>query len=189
METQTTFLPDTTLDRLVHFAQHEVLLATQDQFVIDTIITTNKLTRYLLTSTTATQDTILTGTVGLVVYKAETNAGGSETALRYLPPELVGQTNEGSTPATYTLLGRNLVLGASPGGSDTLFVYMNIVPRDLSADATKLTVAKEDQFAVALYAAMLVSLRDKQLQAAQLYQGLYQAHITNKRPTTPVEEQ
>ena len=187
-EDRSASIMDTTLNRLVHFAQHETMLALMGHsaWVIDTITTTNTITRYLLTHTSATpQDTVLTGHIGAVIHKQGTQAGGNETALRFIPPELIGHTLEGVNPATYSLIGRNLLLGRSPSGSDSLFVYMYRVPRDLSANTTALTVAKEDQFAVVLYASMLASLRIGDLQGARFYQELWANHINKKKPGVP----
>jgi hypothetical protein len=181
------YLPDTTLNRMIHFAQHETMLALKEKTsaVCTTLVTTPSTTRYIISKTT---DTVLTSVVSLVLYKDMTAAGGEERALSYVPPELIGQIGSGESPAHYTVVGRYLVLGKSPIGSDTLYVCMSRVPRDLSAIGTLLTVAKEDQSAVAFYAAMLASLRDKQVATAQLYWQMWQAHVGMKGYAVPPEQ-
>lgn len=179
-EPQVTYLPDSTLNRFVNYGQHLTMLALSEKtsVVVDTILTTVGRLRYELAPTApnpATVDTIMASRVATVISKGSTASGSEEVALAYIPPDLLGKPQSGTVPAFYSVIGRNLLLGKSPLAGDTLFVYMVRVPRDLSADATLLSVSKEDQLAVALSACVFASLRDKQVTAAQQYWQLWQA--------------
>lgn len=177
-EPGTTYLPDSALVRIVNYSQQTLMLAMRERtsVIIDTFLTTTANLRYYLRDTKATSDTVMASRVAMVIQKASTASGGEEVALAYIPPDLVGRPQSGTVPAFYTVVGRELILGKSPLGGDTLFVYMTRVPRDLTADATALSVSKEDQPAVIYLSAALAMLRDRQIQAAQIYWQLWQAH-------------
>ena len=181
-EPTTTYLPDSTLNRFINIAQNQTMLALREKtsVIIDTIVTSPSRLRYYLADTKATSDTVMAGRVAMVIQKDATAIGGKERALGYLSPELVGQTMQGPTPGFFTVMDRHLILGESPYGGDTLFAYMGRVPRDLSSATTALTVSKEDQVAVALYASFLVYMRDHQIQMAQRMFEAWQAHVAMK---------
>lgn len=179
-EPQTTFLADSTLNRFVNYGQHLTMLALGERtsVVIDTFITVTGRLRYeMVNVAVTTSDTIQASRVAAVIQKSVSAAGSEEVALAYIPSDLLGKPQSGVVPAFYSVLGRNLLLGKSPNGGDTLFVYMLRVPRDLTTDATLLSVSKEDQLAVALAACVMWDMADNQIQRAQLRWQLWQAAI------------
>jgi len=181
-EPSTVYLADTTLNRMINFAQHDVMLALTENtnVIIDTVVTSPTMLRYYLKDTKATSDSIIASRIAAVIHKDNTASGGKERALAYVPPQTLGRTGAGEVPAFYTVVGRNLLLGESPLGGDTLFLYMLPIPRDLSSGTTALSVAKEDQFAVILYSSALAMARDKQYSQAKMYWDMFNFHLGTK---------
>lgn len=183
-EPSTVYLPDSSLTRMVNSAQTETFLALKHftGVTIDTFITSVNTVRYYLKNVATTRsDSVQSGSVAAVIYKDVNAAGGNEKALEYTVPELIGKYQTGTIPSHYTVLGRHLVLGKSPLGGDTLFVYMNRVPLTMSSDGDSLNVAQEDKEAVAWYAAALALAADKQYQGAAFYFQLWDRHVNNKK--------
>lgn len=183
LEEVTAYLPDTTLNRFINYAHREVktVLGGKTAIVFDTVITTTGVIRYTLTPANASS---VSGRVSLVVLKESDLQGGEQHALQEVPPEIIGKTGESTEPGTYAMLGQTLVLGKSPQGGDTLFVYLTTVATDLSADGTALEVAEEDELALAWLASALVLMRDKQYEGAQSMVELYRMHISSKMTAT-----
>lgn len=186
-EPSTTYLPDTALVRIVNYAQQMTTVALREKttMVIDTIVTSVARLRYPLNPSTV--DSTIAGRVAMVIQKEPTASGGKEKALAYLPPELVGQTLASTVPSFYTVIEKHLILGESPLGGDTLFVYVNRAGKNLDADTTALRISKEDQAAVIYLSCALVCLRDKQVQQAGFYWQLWQAH-TGFKGYPPMQE-
>lgn len=192
-EPSKTYLADTALTRMVNMAQYQTAIALKHftGVTIDTFTTTvNNLRYYLKNVATTRSDTVMAGSVGAVIYKESSPAGGGEHALTYVAPELLGNIGSGELPSHYTVLGRHLLLGKSPLAGDTLFVYMHRVPLNMTADADSLIVSQEDKDAVAFYAAALAMAGDHQYQAAAFYLQLWDRHVGNKKILTePKKEQ
>jgi hypothetical protein len=83
--------------------------------------------------------------------------------------------------AFYTVIGRQLLLGRSPTGGDSLFVYLLRVPKDLDNDTVNVSVAKEDQTAIVLLASAWVAMRESQIERATLLYRMYSDHVALKR--------
>lgn len=177
-EPRTAFLVDTALIRMVNYAQITTMVALKEKTKVrqDTLVTSPARVRYYMANTQDLADSIMSGSLAMVILKEATAIGGKEYALAYVPYEMVGKTLADGGPAFYTVVNRQIILGQSPYGGDTLIMFYNVVPKLLDTDSTDLTVAPEDQPAVIYMAAMLASLADKQVQVAQLYWNLWQAH-------------
>jgi len=183
-EPSTIYIGDTTINRMLNYAQQEAMIALGERSTvrIDTIVTTANVLRYELAHTgTSPIDTIMSGRVAGVTVKDAAAAGGQEHALSYIPPELIGKPGTGTMLAYYSIAGRNLLLGKSPTGGDSIFVYMLRVPKDLDNDTVKVSVAKEDLVSVVLLASAWCAMRDMQTDRAQLFYKMYSDHVALKR--------
>lgn len=183
-EPSVTYVGDTTINRMLNYAQQEAMIALGERSTvrIDTIVTTANVLRYTLLHTgDAPVDTIMSGRVAAVTVKDAAAAGGQEHALSYIPPELIGKPGTGTMLAYYSIAGRNLLLGKSPTGGDSVFVYMLRVPKDLENDTVKVSVAKEDLVSIVLLASSWCALRDMQTERATLLYKMYSDHVALKR--------
>lgn len=190
-EPSTTYLVDTALSRMVDFAQKTTMLALKEKTKVrqDTLVTSPARVSYYMANTQDAADSVMAGGLAMIILKEATAIGGKEYALAYIPYEMVGKTLSDGGPSFYTVVNRQVILGQSPYGGDTLILFYNVVPRNLDNDTTSLTIAREDQPAVVYMACMISALADHQYQGAQLWWNLWQAHTGFKGYPPNKEEQ
>lgn len=172
-EPTTTYLPDSLLNKFVNVAHRETMLALGSATVIslDTIVTTARVTRYTLNTDCSS--------IYTVVFKKLT---GEERSLAPISPEQMGKIGQDQSPNYYFNPGQYVILGQSPEGGESLFVYYNPVAVNLTADTSSLQNDDDDDQAVVWLAAMMVLERDKQLEEAQAMRQLWEAHVRMKLP-------
>ncbi len=175
-EPQTKFLDDTTAARFLNYAQRETQLAlmSKSRVTLDTVITSTNIIRYALNTDA------MSGSPPFVIQRRNTESGGGEVIMRYVPIEQLVPTGAQSPGGWYSMQGQNMILGASPNGDDTLFIYYTSIGIDLAASDSAMSVAEEDELAVVMYAATLVALRDRQLQWAGFYYRMWTDHLAIK---------
>lgn len=185
------YLPDSTLDRMIHYAHRTTMLALGKYTAVDvdTIICTQGKQQYSLSSDFLTTDTAIVGRVVGIMRRVETNQGVGDVGFVEVDFTQVGKLGEGVIPNSYKVEGDNIILGTAPTGGDTLFVYYEPLADILDAYGDALTVASEDVPAVAYLTASQVYLRDHQLQLGQMYWQMWQTLVTLKRPQTAVPPQ
>lgn len=178
-EKQTTYLPDSAVNEILHLAHQATMLKLGEFTNIDTarIVTNQNLQVYSLNSNA------ISGMVAGVGRRIETDQGGGEIGFIEIDPSQIGKLGEGVIPNSYAIRGSNLLLGTVPTGGDTLMVYY--VPRanTLSADTSDITLAIEDQPAMIFLAMALALFRDHQTDLGNVYLGLWANMIAAKRPT------
>ncbi|HBA71721.1 MAG TPA: hypothetical protein DCZ63_05875 [Geobacter sp.] len=180
-EPATTYLADSTLNKMVNIAHRMTLRELGDRTIVgvDSIVTTPGLTRYAPNSDFAR----ITG----VVRRSTTATGGMDFALAYIDPEQLGRLGVGPYPEHYYQSGRFLVLGQSPQGGDTLVVYYVPYARNLDTDTTQLQVAPEDHQTVVFLAAALATARDYNQVMAQVWLNLWTVGV--RKETAPAAGQ
>lgn len=176
-EGQQAYLPDTALNRMLNVAHHTTMLMLGVETNVDTVrlICTPGRMMYAL-DTNAIQ-----GQVAAILRRRESISGGGDVAFIEVAVDQVGKVGEGAIPNSYAILGNQLILATPPVSTDTLFVVYLPRANNLATDTSAITLAREDQPAMLFLAAALASMRDKQLQAAGIFLGLYNAHIAAKR--------
>ena len=172
------YLPDSTLDRIIHYAHRTTLLAMGQYTNVDTatIMCVAEQNTYLLPTNA------ISGQVVSVQIRREDASGKGEIGLVEVDPELTGKLGEGVKPNSYFINGGYIVLGTTPFANDTLNVHYVPVSNNLDTDTATVQVATEDLPAVAYLAASHVYLRDHQLQLGQMYFQMWQALISLKKP-------
>lgn len=183
-ERTTTYVGDTTIARLLYFAQIETKVAlgsvTSDpdgDFDIDTIVTTANIVSYKLRSDH------MHGRVSLIIHRAKTTSGmdvGAERIMHRLPLTALRETGE-DAPWSYGVKGHHVILGSSPFGGDTLFVYGTVDPTKLLATDSTFSLPIEDEPALGLLTAAWVVLYDNQIQLSQIYYQMWQNHVRMRR--------
>lgn len=170
-EPSTTYLVDSTLNRFINIAHRETILALGERTAIklDTIVTTNRVTRYELNTDC--------GSVFLPVLK---KLSGDEVSLIRIDPSQMGKIGQGQQAASYFQPGDYMVLGQSPEGGETLFVYYVPIAKNLDVDTTSLQNADDDDQAVVWLAASMVCERDRQLELAQQLRLAWEFHLRLK---------
>lgn len=178
LETQTTYLPDTTLNRIINLAQFGSMLALgyETKTDVDTIVTTRGKHEYSLASDA------IAGMISSVRRRTESIQGGGDVALIQMPPDQIGKIQDGVIPSAYSVRGSNLLVSTVPIGGDTLFVDYIPQASTLSADTSSLTINSEDQPALVMMAAFMTYARDHQTDLATLYFQAWQAMVGLKRP-------
>ena len=173
-EPTATYLADTILNKLINMAHRTTLDLLGDKTLveIDTIIASNGVVRYTPNSNMAS--------ISGVVRRDPAIIGGADKALAEITPQMLGRINQGSAPDFYYQIGGFLILGQSPEGGETLFVYYVPYARNLDLDTTSLQVGVEDHQAVVLLAASEVALRDRQLDLADRLRAMWEFYIGRK---------
>jgi hypothetical protein len=181
-EPQTTYLPDTTLNRIIFYAHRTTAMALGEytDIDIDTIVSTQGKHEYALAASGGSEGAMV-GRVAGVSRRRETNQGGGDVGFVEVDFSQIGKLGEGTVPNSYTVKGEHLVLGTTPMGGDTLFVYYMPLPNDLDGDAEALTVTEEDFEAVAMLAAAKVKWRDHQVQVGGMYYQVWKDLVAMKR--------
>lgn len=181
------YLPDSTLDRIIHYAHRTTMLAIGKYTAvdIDTIVCTQGKHQYNLSSLS---DTSIVGRIVGIMRRIEASQGGGDQGFVEVNLSLVGKLGEGVIPNSYVLEGDNIILATTPTGGDTLFVYYEPLADDLDAYGDGLSVAPEDVPAVAYLAASQVYLRDYQVNLGQLYWQMWQTLVTLKRPQQAAQQ-
>lgn len=184
-EPSTTYLPDTTLNRLIHFANRTTLLALGENTNVDTatILCVDQQHVYSLNSNA------ITGSVVSVRYTQAAAEGDGDIGLVEVDPELAGKLGEGVPPNSYFVDGGYIFLGTSPSTNDTLRVTYVPRPQDLLADDSTLYVADEDVMAVAYLTAAYVYFRDMQVNLGTTYYQLWQQAVALKQRPVQVQGQ
>lgn len=172
-EPTTTYLPDSILNKFVNMAHRETILALGPATVIslDTLVTTNRVTRYTLNSDCSS--------VYTVVLK---KLSGEERSLGEIDPAQMGKIGQDQSPNYYFNPGQYLILGQSPEGGESLFVYYNPNAVNLTADTSSLQNDDDDDQAVVWLTTAMVLERDKQLENAQRMRIAWDAHVRMKLP-------
>ena len=175
-EPQSKFLDDTTAARFLNYAQRTTQLAlmNKSKVTLDTVITSTNIIRYALNTDA------MSGSPPLVIQRKNTESGGGEVIMRYLPIEQLVPTGAQSPGAWYSMQGQNLILGTAPNGDDTLLVYYTKIGIDLAASDSAMSVAEEDEMAVVMLAASMVMMRDRQLQSAGFFYRYWTDHLAMK---------
>lgn len=173
---QTTYLPDTALNRILNYAHTEAVLALGDKTNTDTVrvITNQQQLYYSLTSNS------IRGRIAGIGRRIETNQGGGEQGLAEITPDQIGKMGEGVIPASYAVQGDYFGLGSVPTGGDTLIVYYVPKPNVLAADDSTFTLSVEDEPAMIFLSNAMVMARDHQNDLARLWLNLYMLHLQSK---------
>lgn len=169
MEPDTTYLRDSTLNRILNLSNVATMLALGGATNIDTqvVICSAGKMRYTLNSNA------IQGSVEGVARFVETAQGGGRTGFIEIDISQIGQLGEGVIPNSYAIQGDQLFLGTRPLSSDTLEIYYAPRANALDADTSAVTLSTEDQPALVFLSAAMFYARDHQIQLAQMYLGLW----------------
>lgn len=183
-EPSTTYLPDSTLNRIIHYAHRTTMMALgkYTNIDIDTIVCVVEQHRYALDANA------VSGSIVSVRRRLADAVGTGDVGLVEVDPSLVGKLGEGVNPNSFFIEGAFLVLGTVPLSTDTLFVHYVPVSNNLDADTASVQVAKEDVVAVAYLATSHVYFRDLQVTMGQTYYQLWQQAIALKRREVPAQQ-
>lgn len=175
-DVENTYVHDTTYARYLHYALRETRLALGPTTRVDSDTITLTLNRLCY----SLRSDAMAGRVGAVLHRQSGPGGAEESFLARVEPAVLG--NIGDTPpgAHYAILGSNLCLSQSPGGSETIIVYQLTLPTDLSHPDSTLYISEEDEIAVGFLAAAMTFLDAGNIQAAQLLYGWWQNHLRLK---------
>ena len=176
-ELQTTFLPDTALNRILNYAHNEASIALGAATNIDTfrIVTNNQQQWYSVSDSNS-----ISGKIAGVGRRIETDQGGGEIGFVEIQSSQIGKLGEGVIPNSYAVQGGYIGLGTPPNGGDTLIVYYIPQPNELTADSSDVTLAVEDEPAMIFLSNALVMARDHQPNLAQFWLNLYMLHLQSK---------
>lgn len=182
---QTTFVPDTAINRIINVAHQATMLALAgaSNIDIDTIITTQGKMAYTIDANA------MLGSVSGVSRRIETSQGGGDIGFVEIDLSQIGKLGEGVIPNSYALRGNQVLLGTTPTGSDTLFVYYTPIANTMDADTADVSLATEDDAALVFLACALTCFRDKQLNLGQQYVALWRDMVGLKKPTPQAAEQ
>jgi hypothetical protein len=180
-ETSITYVADTTINRSLNWAQWVTLVTLRENTAIatDTIVLAQSQMDYTITD--LGDGDVMAGGIVAINRRTESSQGSGSVGWIEISPNQIGKLGEGVIPNSYTVVGDRLLFGTRPVGGDVLDVYYVPVADTLANDATELAIAVEDQPAMLFLAASLICARDKQLQQAQLYFQMFQAHVQAKR--------
>ena len=172
------YLPDSTLDRIIHYAHRTTMMALGEATAVDTmvILGIQGQQRYYLNANA------IVNRVVAAFRRTETNQGRGDVGMIEVDPSQIGKLGEGVIPNSFAVKANYFLVGTAPLGTDTFFVYYEPLSNALSADSSAVTVASEDVAAVAYLAASQVYLRDHQLQLGQMYFQMWQTLVSLKRP-------
>lgn len=172
------YLPDSTLNRILHYAHRTTMLALGDFTNIDTavVLAIQGQQRYYLNANA------IVGRIAGAVRRTETNQGRGDVGMVQVDISQIGKLGEGVIPNSFAVTADYFLVGTPPLGNDTFFVYYEPVTNNWDTDSATVQVATEDAPAVAYLAASQVYLRDHQLQLAQVYWQMWQTLVTMKRP-------
>ena len=172
------YLPDSTLDRIIHYAHRTTMLALGEATAVDTmvILGVQGQQRYYLNANA------IVNRVVAAFRRTETNQGRGDVGMVEVDPSQIGKLGEGVIPNSFAVKANYFLVGTAPLGTDTFFVYYVPVSNNLDTDTATVQVATEDLPAVAYLAASHVYLRDHQLQLGQMYFQMWQALISLKKP-------
>lgn len=169
-------VPDSSLDRMIHYAQFQAMIDLGEKTNVDTavILGVQGQMRYYL------NDNSVSGRIVGAVRRTETSQGRGDVGMVPIDLSQAGKLGEGVIPNSYDVFGNYFIVGTPPLGSDTFFVYYTPKPQDLLADDSTLAVAEEDRVAVAYLAAAWTYASNLDLNMATFWMNMYYNHLKSK---------
>lgn len=171
-EPQTTYYSDSTINRLLNYAQAQTKAAMgpATTTAVDRQACAVGQVQYIVPSGAIKGSASV---IGVTFWEA---AKTTMRGLREVPVSLVGRSN-----GSYALTNNHILLGFEPVAvTDSVIIYYVDKATDLTADNTPLSVSDEDALAVVNLAISMLLHRDKQSQDAQVFYSMWKDYIDRK---------